>query len=291
MTFQAYLFVAEKQSKVPKLAVAEAKRYSEGIINRKGYSIEMKKSVLAFTALAASFSAVSAVQAKSCPVDVQHEVRIAGEQVSIYESGQPKLLIDENNNVFINGKQLDLNAMQQRALDAYTQSVKDNLPKMADLAKDGVGVANDVLDEVSADFDSKESFAKVQSLIDDYAAKANDKFYPDGEFVMPENLFDEMDTSWKGEFEQALKHVSLESASAMFAALSAEMKEGDLSFSEVQTKFSDLKARLEERIRSRSGEMAVKANDLCDSMKGLAQEEQEVQKVIPQLKDYQVFEI
>ncbi|MEZ8097051.1 YggN family protein [Photobacterium swingsii] len=249
----------------------------------------MKKLVLAFTVLAASVSAAT-VQAKSCPVDVQHEVRIAGDQVSVYEAGQPKLLIDENNNVFVNGKQLDLNDMQQRALDAYSESVKENLPKMADLAKDGVGVANDVLDEVSADFDSKESFAKVQSLIDEYAAKANDKFYPEGEFVMPKDLFDEMDTSWKAEFEQALKHVSMESASAMFAALSAEMKDGDLSFSELQTKFSDLKARLEARIRSRSSEMAVKANDLCDSMKGLAQEEQEVQKVIPELKDYQVFE-
>lgn len=231
------------------------------------------------------------VQAKTCPIDVQHEVRIAGEQVAVYDSGQPKLLIDEDNNVFVNGKQLDLNQMQQQAVETYSNAVKENLPKMAALAKDGVGVANDVLDEVSADFDSKAAFAKVQTLIDEYAQKANDKFYPDGEFVMPKDMFDELDTSWRTEFEQALKHVSMESASAMFAALSEEMKQGDMSFSELQTKFSDLKDRLQARIQARSGEMAVKANDLCDSMKALAEEEQEVQKVIPQLKDYQVFEI
>ncbi|PSW05804.1 YggN family protein [Photobacterium lipolyticum] len=233
----------------------------------------------------------ASVFAQSCPVDVQNDIHINEGQVSVYQSGQPKMMIDENNNIFINGKQLDLNAMQRQAVEAYSNGVQEYLPKMADIANDGVGIATDVLEEVSSSFDSKESFANVESLIDEYGKKAQEKFYQDGEFVMPADMFADVDLSWKAEFEEAMKHVSVESMSGLFAALSDEMKNGEISFTELQNKFSELKLRIEERIQARSGEIATKANDLCDSIKGLAEEEQQLHKVIPELKDYQMFEI
>ncbi|WP_232323307.1 YggN family protein [Photobacterium sp. J15] len=233
----------------------------------------------------------ASVYAQSCPVDVQNEIHIDGEQVSVYQEGQPKMLIDENNQVYINGKKVDLDAMQQRAVAAYSHGVKEYLPKMADIANDGVGIAGDILNEVSSSFDSKASFAKVEALIDEYGQKAHDKFYQNGEFVMPADMFQTVDTDWKQEFDQAMKHVSVESMSGLFAALSQEMKDGEINFTELQKKFSEMKARIEEKVRARSGEVSEKANELCDSIQGLAQEEKELHRTIPELKNYQMFEI
>ena len=247
----------------------------------------MMKKTLAASLLLASTTAF----AQSCPVDVQNDIHIAGEQVSVYQSGEPKMRIDENNQVYINGKRLELDEIQQKAVDAYSQGVKEYLPKMADIADDGVGIASDILNEVSARFDSKESFAKVETLIDDYSQKAQQKFYQGGEFVMPADMFENVDSDWKQEFEQAMKHVSIESLSGLFSALSQEMKNGELNFSELQEQFSELKVKIEEKVRARSGEITTKANDLCDSIKGLAEEEKELHRVVPALKDYQMFEI
>ncbi|ELR64830.1 Methyl-accepting chemotaxis protein [Photobacterium marinum] len=233
----------------------------------------------------------ASVYAQSCPVDVQNEIHIDGEQVSVYQEGQPKMLIDENNQVYINGKKVDLDAMQQRAVAAYSHGVKEYLPKMADIANDGVGIAGDILNEVSSSFDSKASFAKVEALIGEYGQKAHDKFYQNGEFVMPADMFQTVDTDWKQEFDQAMKHVSVESMSGLFAALSQEMKDGEINFTELQKKFSEMKARIEEKVRARSGEVSEKANELCDSIQGLAQEEKELHRTIPELKNYQMFEI
>ena len=242
--------------------------------------------------LTVSFLLASAgVSAQTCPVAVQNDIHIAGEQLSVYQDGQAKMMIDDNNQVYINGERLSLDAMQQQAVTAYSQGVKEYLPKMADIADDGAGIANDILDEISASFDSKESFTKVEALIDEYGQKAQQKFYQDGEFVMPANLFENIGSDWKQEFEQAMKHVSVESMSGLFAALSQQMKDGEISFTELQQKFAELKARIEEKIRSQSGEVAAKASDLCDSIKGLAEEEQELHRAIPELKDYQMFEI
>lgn len=233
----------------------------------------------------------ASVFAQRCPVEVQNEIHINNGQVSVYQEGQPKMMIDENNNVFINGKPLDLNAMQRRAVDAYRNGVQEYLPKVADLANDGVGIATDILEEVSASFDSKESFASVESWIDEYEKKARETFYQDGEFVMPTDMFADVDPSWKTEFDDAMKSVSVESMSALFAALSAEMKSGEMNFTELQRKFSELKRRIEEHIQTRSSDISEKANRLCDSVKGLAEEEQQLHNVIPELKDYQMFEI
>ncbi|WP_299020254.1 YggN family protein [uncultured Photobacterium sp.] len=233
----------------------------------------------------------ASVYAQSCPVDVQNEIHIAGEQVSIYQDDQPKMLIDENNQVYINGKRLDLDSMQQKAVAAYRHGVKEYLPKMADIATYGVGIGSDILDEVSSSFDSKASFAKVEELINDYGQKAQDKFYQDGEFVMPADMFENVDTDWKQEFELAMKHVSVESMSGLFAALSQEMKSGEINFSELQSKFSEMKARIEEKVQSRSGEISTKAKDLCNSIQALAEEEQQLHQAIPELKNYQMFEI
>ena len=244
------------------------------------------------TILTASlFLGSATVYAQSCPVDVQNEIHIAGEQVSVYQDGQPKMMIDENNQIYINGKRLALDSMQQQAINAYSQGVKEYLPKMADIADDGVSIASDILAEVSESFDSKDSFAKVETLIDEYGQKAQQKFYQDGEFVMPADLFENVGSDWKQEFEQAMKHVSVESMSGLFSALSQEMKEGEINFSQLQEKFSELKLRIEEKVRSRSGEISTKANELCDSITDLAEEEKELHRAIPELKDYQMFEI
>lgn len=255
-------------------------------------AINLVKTKMLKNLLPASLLLVSAtVSAQTCPVAVQHDIHIKNEQLSVYQDGQPKMMIDDNNQVYINGKRLDLDAVQQRAVNAYSEGVKEYLPKMADIADDGVGIATDILNEVSASFDSKESFAKVEALIDEYGQKAKQKFYQDDEFVVPANMFEDVGSDWKQEFEQAMKHVSVESMSGLFAALSEQMKGGEINFTELHQKFAELKTRIEEKIRSRSGEISTKVNDLCDSIKGLAEEEQELHRVVPELKEYQMFEI
>lgn len=79
----------------------------------------MKKVVLAGLLLSSS-----SVWAQSCPVSVPNDIHVNDGKVSVYEAGKPKLVIDENNNVFIDGKKLDLNAMQQQAVAAYSNGFK-----------------------------------------------------------------------------------------------------------------------------------------------------------------------
>ncbi|MCD9538329.1 DUF2884 family protein [Photobacterium carnosum] len=234
----------------------------------------------------------STVYAQSCPVDVPNPIHIDKGSVSVYEAGKPKLLIDDNNNLFINGQQVDLNAMQQKALTAYSDNMQTYLPQMAALVQQGTGLALAVLKDVSSSFDSQTAFLKVQDLVNQLSMQAQQKFHnQQGEFVMPADVFNSMDTTWKPEFENAMQQVTVESISSVLAALADEMKNGDLDFSQMQTKFSQLKTQITDTVTQHSGEMKVKANDLCGSIEGLAKQEQQLQQIIPQLQNIPMFKM
>ncbi|PSW17630.1 DUF2884 domain-containing protein [Photobacterium sanctipauli] len=238
------------------------------------------------------FLLVSAgVTAKTCPVNVPNEIHVGEKQVSVYQDGAAKLLIDEQYQLFINGDKVELSAIQQQAIEAYSNNVQHYLPQMADIADDGAEVANGILKEISASFDSSASFDNIEALIQEYSDKARDKFYQGDEFVLPANVFDTAETDWKQEFDDALQHISVESVASLFAALTEEMKNGEINFSELQTKFAELKVKLQEYISEHSGDVAIKANDLCDSIKGLAEDEKELQTIVPELAPYPMFEI
>ncbi|MGF1684324.1 YggN family protein [Photobacterium minamisatsumaniensis] len=247
----------------------------------------MRIIVIAIPLLVTSFG----LAAKTCPVAVPNDIHISSEQVSVYQDGVPKMMIDEQYQLFINGEKIELSELQQQALEVYSKNVQHYLPLMADIADDGADVANGILQEISASFDSQASFENVESLIQEYSDKARQKFYQDDEFVMPAHIFEVSDSDWKQEFEQALQHISLESISSLFAALSEEMKNGEINFSELQTKFSELKSRLQEQVHEQSGAVADKANELCDSIKDLAEDEKELQMIVPELAPYPMFEI
>lgn len=246
----------------------------------------MKKGLIGGLLLLSS----GAVYAQSCPVNVPNPIHIDKGNVSVYEAGKPKLLIDDNNNLFINGKQVDLNTMQQQALTAYSDNMQTYLPQMAALAQQGTDLALAVLKDVSSSFDSQAAFTKVQTLVKQLSEQAQHKFYnAQGEFVMPADVFSSMDTTWKMEFENAMQQVTVESISSVLTALGNEMKHGDLDFSQMQTKFSQLKTQITDTVAQHSGEMKVKANDLCGSIEGLAKQEQQLQQIIPQLQDIPMF--
>lgn len=247
----------------------------------------MKKTVIAMSLLACS----TASYAQSCPVNVPNDIHISNDQVSVYQGGEAKLLINQDNQLFIDGQQVALSEQQSEALQSYSDHVKAYLPKMAELADDGASIAQEVIDELSAHFGESDAFSGAEQLVDEYSAKAKQKFYPDGEFVMPADVFESMGSDWKQEFEEALKHISVESISGVIASLSAEMKSGELSFSDFQSQLSELKQSLQDKIRQRSGEVAEQAGSVCESIEGLAEEEQDLQKVIPELKDYPMFYI
>ncbi len=228
------------------------------------------------------------VQAQQCRVDIQNEVHLDGEQVEIYQTGTPKVMIDEDNNVFINGEKLDLDAMQREAVRQYREKMNEYLPKAKELAKDGLNMANDILDDVVETIGNSDAFDNVRRALEEFYRQQEEKHLADGQYVLQEASFSEGAAGWSEQFAEMKALFTDEFLSSAFNVVAEKMKQdGGINFTQLKDQMLELQGKLEKRFSQE--EIQEKADDYCDSLDVMAEEEQSLQEKIPQLKEYPVF--
>ena len=234
----------------------------------------------------------TSVYAGQCKVDVQNEVHLSGSNVEIHTTSGETALMDEDNRLYLHGEQIELDSSQQQAIEDYRASVSSALPKAKELAQKGMDVASDLLDDVAASLDAPEAFEDVKQSMKTFFADIESRYYENGDFVLPANSFDSMTAQWQEDFEKAKALFSQEFFSSAFDALSQKMKqEGGLNLTELGKTMDELTAKFEARLKEHSVTVEKEGKELCDSLDDIVEQEQELHKKIPELKNYQVFTI
>lgn len=249
------------------------------------------KSMLLATTLALFSLSVSA-QTPRCDINIDNELHLKDEAVSVYQNGQPKVVIDQQNQLYINNEKVDLNQMQQQAVQAYREKIATYIPQAKAIADDGVKLANDVIDDLGDSFNNQTAFNNVKTAIDQFYADIESRYYNDGEWVLQKNAVSQAITNWKNDSTVALQRFNTEFFASAFSVLADKMKtEGSVNLSELQTQFIDLKASVEKKLRDQSADLKKEATNYCTDLKGIAEDEKALHQQIPQLKGYEVFVI
>ncbi|GAK85307.1 methyl-accepting chemotaxis protein [Vibrio ponticus] len=101
-----------------------------------------------------------------------------------------------------------------------------------------------------------------------------------------------MTESWAEDFAKAKEIFTSEFLANAMTVLSEKMQQdGGLNLTELSESMYELKARLEQRMAEHAKQAEEQAQDFCESLDEMAEQEQDVLKKIPELKDYQVFTI
>ncbi len=228
--------------------------------------------------------------ASQCQIDVENEVRLDGERVEVYQKGQPKVRIDEENNVFINGEKLTLSEWQIKAVASYREKMNEYVPKAKDIAYNGADLAKEIVDDVSASLNNSQAFNNVKSAIDDFYKDFESRYYKEGEFVLKEHAFQDALSHWKDDFDSAIKTFNGEFFSSAISVLSEKMQtEGGINFTEFQKQLGEMKETIKNKIKSQSEQIRKETEQYCDQLNDVATEEQKLHEKIPELKDYPVF--
>ncbi|MGY0614107.1 YggN family protein [Vibrio sp. FJH11] len=246
------------------------------------------KKLLTFSLLLVSASGYSA----QCRVDINNEVRMDGQSLEIRQSTGEKAVVDEDNNLFIKGEKVELDADQKAAIGGYRENMNAYIPQAKQLASEGLELANAILDDVAASLDAPGTFDNVKASVKAFFADVESRYYKDGDFILPAESFESMTQSWTDDFAKAQEIFNKEFLASAFEALSNKMAEEDgLNLTALSESMMELSVKVEQRIAEHSKELEQKSSELCDSLDEMADQEDNVLKKIPELKDYRVFTI
>lgn len=247
----------------------------------------MKKVILALPILLSS-----QVYAAQCKVDLKNEIHLNGERIEIVQTGGDKAVVDANNNLLIHGEKIELDNEQQQAIAQYRENLNDYLPRAKKIAQDGLALANDIVDDVAVSFDAPEAFEGVKQSMKQFYADIEARYYNNGDLVLPADSFGSLSETWAEDFEKAKALFNEEFIASAFNAMSEKMKaEGGLNLTEMANAMSELKERIAERLKQHAVEVEQQGEEFCDSLDQMAEQEQQLHKKIPELKDYQIFTI
>ncbi|MGF1774512.1 YggN family protein [Vibrio wakamikoensis] len=247
--------------------------------------------LLSGVVLSSALVAGNAYAFGQCAVDIKNEVHLDGEQVEIVKASS-KVLIDEDNNLFIDGKAIELSQLQQDALESYRENMNKYVPQAKELAANGLELTNELIDDVAESFDNSEAFQSVKQAVGEFFADVQSRYEDNGDFVLKSEAFSSFMDNWEQDLAKAKEVFNKEFFSSAFTALQQKMsEEGGLNLTELSKQMDELKAKMSDTMKEQSESLKQQAEDYCDSLNDVAEQEQQLQKTIPELKDYQVFTI
>lgn len=249
----------------------------------------MKKLVLVVSLL--SSGSLWAAQCQT--VDIKNELRLSGSSdVEIHTAQGSTARLDRNNNLYLAGEKQSLSAEQQNAVESYRESIAEALPKARQVARDGVAMASDVLDDVADSIDSPQAFDQVKQSVQQFVTDIEARYQNNGDWVLPAESFESMSQQWQQDFDKARALFTQEFLSGAFDAIAAKMNQnGGINLTELGNTMAELRSRLEQRFSEHSQTIEQERQELCDSLDEMVQQEQQLHKKIPELKNYQVFTI
>ncbi|GAB2678168.1 DUF2884 family protein [Aliiglaciecola aliphaticivorans] len=225
----------------------------------------MKKSVIAASLLLLTGTAA----AGECDVSMDGQVSLMNNILTVTTEDNDIIKIDAGETLFVNGKRMDINKNQERWVAEYYNGIYDAVPVAADLALDGVAIANVAVSEVLGNLLGSESNAveKIQSKLDDVKQKIEHNFYAeDGSIHLDSADFSDGEffgAKWEQEFEDTVEEVVTASIGHLMIALGTELIFGDGDTNDFDQRMGNFGQDIEQKIEARADKLEQKADAFC----------------------------
>jgi hypothetical protein len=231
---------------------------------------------------------------KSCHVEFINDVRIKPSELEIFTTNDRTMRFNNNGDLTVNGKLITLNSSQRATLNRYSDSLRTQLPEMANIALEGVAIAGVALEEVANAFDMK-GLDNIASLMDDIKLEIENTFYQQGTFVMGQQSFQQFGDNFTQQFEQqidtAIESVVIQSMGSILVALGSELLGSGGDMQAFEHRMKNMGAQIEEKVAIHANALKGRANALCDNFAQIAKQEQQLVTQLPELQGYLLFNL
>jgi hypothetical protein len=258
----------------------------------------LRKSVLIASVLTGMHSA----SAEQCTVNFNYGVVIAPAQVRILQESQTYVQINENKQLFVLGRLIQLDAEQSELIAKYSRGIRQQVPEIVSIAIEGVDIGLKAVNKVIAGLtgENSASHQKVQERFSELQWRLRNRFnHSDQNYYIAPQDFEDFDEIFAGEFEQEIESIVTESIGSILMAVGeavthqatnnneANSEQRTHTFDErMENMGKDLKLEINEKTLALESKAALFCNNLIE----LDHLENELQFSIPELSDFNLIE-
>ncbi len=228
----------------------------------------------------------------SCEVEFQNDIRIKPSELEIYTPDNHSMVFSDNGELLIDGQTLSLDSEQRQAISDYSDSLRSQLPEVANIALEGVKIAGVAIEEVANAFNIQ-GFDSINELMADIEVEVENTFYQQGAFVMGQQSFDEFGENFESHFdeqiESAVESAMMQSMGSILMALGSELMGSGGDMQAFEQRMENMGAQIEQKVEQQANQLEKRADALCGNFSTIAEQEQQLVQLVPELKDYQLF--
>lgn len=255
----------------------------------------MKISAIAI--IATSLMANKAL-AGNCDINFNFGVIINPQHVRIIEHNQTIVQINNNLQLFVKGRELDLSSSQRLALSLYSQGIRQQVPEIVSIAIEGVDIGLKTVNKLIASLTGENSLShqKIQEKFNELQMRLRTRFNHADEnyFIAPQD-FENFDEIFTGEFEQEIQDIVSQSLGTILVAVGGaisakENNDFEQNTDSIVQQLENIGEDIKIDVGSKVNQLEQKTQQFCQNLHELDQAEHNLQQAIPQLQAFDLIE-
>lgn len=235
--------------------------------------------------------------AHNCDINFDGEISLVDNVLTVTTENRDKIVIDPQHNLSVNGESLTLTSEQQTWVTEYYEGIHSSVPKVAEIAVDGIALATDAIHHVFVELLDADSSA-VQDLtykLDELNQQIQYNFYAeDGSIHLNSTDFENgnlFGADWEEEFEESVEELVMSSMGQIMIAIGTEMMFSGGDTDAFEQRMEDFAANIEEKVEFRGEQLEEKAEALCVALVDVNEAENKLQSSVPELSGLDILNV
>ncbi|MEP7704836.1 DUF2884 family protein [Paraglaciecola sp. 25GB23A] len=235
--------------------------------------------------------------ANDCEIEFEGHLQLENRVLTIETDAYKKIVINQQNQLFVNGEKILLSAYQQNLVSDYYAGIYAAAPQAAAIATDAIKLASVTVGEVFSELLGRDSDAidGLTDKLDELGEHIQTNFYSsNGEIRLNSKDFTEdnfLGNDWEDEFEEAIEEVVSNSIGHLLISIGSEILFSGGDMDAFERKMERFGQDIEQRVDFQSSELEARADALCMSLVSVDQIEAKLQSSIDELAELNVVQI
>lgn len=225
----------------------------------------------------------------ACDVSLNYDVTLTPKKLVIGDQGQERYRV-EMDRLYVDGKEVTLDAKQKKLLTEYQQGMAKQLPEVVALVDEAMDMANAAVSTALTPLLGDETGTKLNDMMTQLHERVGKVVYHKGDTYFIGATDDTIDKAFDEEFSRQMEDLVMQSMGSIMINIGKSMMNGEGDFSERMDAFGKrmdkLGEEIDQQMDERSKALDKRADALCDDFQQLMAVEDQLRQSVPALSAY-----